>query len=220
MSIGSAAGVRSTRSLRALPVREPRELVQVTFEGSRYGENWGDSTNKFHSVNANLNSVLGGGKVNEFVFQYSYFKNAILERSNLPTEVYPGGVTVGQSVNTPQQTEQHKYQFRDDFTFSKGRHEFKVGASFINEPVLDITFSTGQSPNFTHLTDSRTSAISNITFNGSIGGAGGSVGPSLTDKGVRRSPLEFAAAIWNKAPAMTAAVRMTCTRRTGFPICS
>jgi hypothetical protein len=82
-------------------------------------ENWGDSTNKFHSVNANLNSVLGGGKVNEFVFQYSYFKNAILERSNLPTEVYPGGVTVGQSVNTPQQTEQHKYQFRDDLTFRR-----------------------------------------------------------------------------------------------------
>jgi len=39
-----------------------------------------------------------------------------------------------------------------------------------------------------------------------VGGAGGSVGPSLTDKGVRRSPLEFAAAIWNKAPAMTAAM--------------
>jgi predicted permease len=30
--------------LRALPVRQPQELVQVTFEGSRYGENWGDST--------------------------------------------------------------------------------------------------------------------------------------------------------------------------------
>ena len=39
-----------------------------------------------------------------------------------------------------------------------------------------------------------------------VGSAGGSVGPSLTDKGVRRSPLEFAAAIWNKAPAMTAAM--------------
>ena len=39
-----------------------------------------------------------------------------------------------------------------------------------------------------------------------VGGAGGSVGPSLTDKGVRRSPLEFAAAMWNKAPAMTAAM--------------
>ena len=40
----------------------------------------------------------------------------------------------------------------------------------------------------------------------SVGGVGGSVGPSLTDKGARRSPLEFAAAIWNKAPAMTAAM--------------
>jgi mono/diheme cytochrome c family protein len=39
-----------------------------------------------------------------------------------------------------------------------------------------------------------------------VGGAGGSVGPSLTDKGVRRSPIEFATAIWNKAPAMTAAM--------------
>ena len=30
--------------LRALPVRQPQELVQVTFEGSRYGDNWGDNT--------------------------------------------------------------------------------------------------------------------------------------------------------------------------------
>jgi putative ABC transport system permease protein len=30
--------------LRALPVRDPRGLVQVTFEGSRYGEEWGDGT--------------------------------------------------------------------------------------------------------------------------------------------------------------------------------
>src|SRR6266498_4121267 len=138
-------------------------------------ENWGLSKNTFHSANANLNSVLGGGKLNEFTFQFSYFLNTISENSTLPTETFPNGVTVGQSVNTPQTTEQHKFQFRDDFTFSKGRHEFKVGASFINEPVLDITFSTGQSPNFTHLTDSRTSAISNISFNGSIGGSGGSV---------------------------------------------
>lgn len=39
-----------------------------------------------------------------------------------------------------------------------------------------------------------------------VSGAGGSVGPSLTDKGVRRSPIEFAAAIWNKAPTMTQAM--------------
>jgi hypothetical protein len=139
-------------------------------------ENWGDSLNKFHSVNANLNSVLGGGKINEFVFQFSYFKNSIVERSNDPTEQYPGGVYVGQSINSPQKTEQHKFQFRDDFTWNKGNHEFKVGASFIYEPTLDITFSTGQSPLFVHLADDRTSPISSITFNGGIEEGGLSIG--------------------------------------------
>jgi hypothetical protein len=142
-------------------------------------ENWGLSKNKFHSANLNLNSVLSGGRINEFVFQYSYFKNNIVENSHLPTETFPNGVTVGQSINTPQTTEQHKYQFRDDFTWNMGRHEFKAGASFIYEPTLDITFSTGQSPQFTHLTSSRTSAISNIQFNGSIGSEGGLSGATI-----------------------------------------
>jgi predicted permease len=30
--------------LRRLPVKDPQELVQVTFEGTRYGSNWGDDT--------------------------------------------------------------------------------------------------------------------------------------------------------------------------------
>jgi len=140
-------------------------------------ESWGLSTNTFHSVNANLNSSMGGGKLNEFVFQYSYFLNHIAENSNLPTETFPNGVSIGQSINTPQSTEQHKYQFRDDLTLIKGNHELKVGASFIYEPVLDITFSTGQQPQYTHLGDSRNSPISNIGYNGSIGGAsGGNIG--------------------------------------------
>ena len=85
----------------------------------------------------------------------------------------PGPTGLGQSINTPQSTEQHKFQFRDYFTWSMGRHEFKVGASFINEPTLDITFSTGQQPLYVHLADSRTSASSDISYNGSIGGADG-----------------------------------------------
>lgn len=137
-------------------------------------ENWGVSKNKFHSANVNLNTALSGGKLNEFVFQFSYFKNQISANSELPTETFPNGVTVGQSVNTPQTTEQHKFQFRDDFTLTRGRHELKAGVSFIWEPTLDITFSTGQQPLFVHLADSLTSPISSITFNGSIGGQGGS----------------------------------------------
>ena len=148
--------------------------------GSRFPpENWGDNQNTFHSANANLSSVLGGGKLNEFTFQFSYFYNHIGEVSTLPTESYPNGVVVGTSVNVPQTTEQHKYQFRDDFTWSMGKHELRVGASFIYEPTLDITFSTGQQPNYTHLTDSRTSPISAISYNGAIGGAGGLSGATI-----------------------------------------
>jgi len=41
----------------------------------------------------------------------------------------------------------------------------------------------------------------------SVGGAGGRVGPDLVARGVRRSLLEFSAAMWNKAPAMLAAMK-------------
>jgi len=40
----------------------------------------------------------------------------------------------------------------------------------------------------------------------SAGGVGGTVGPDLVGLGVRRSPVEFAATIWNKAPAMMVAM--------------
>jgi hypothetical protein len=139
-------------------------------------EGWGTSTNKFHSANLNINSALSGGRLNEFVYQFSYFKNFISANSTLPFESFPNGVTVGQSNNTPQTTEQHKHQFRDDFSWTIGKHDLRVGASFIYEPVLDITFSTGQVYQYSHLADSRTSAIRDISKNGSIGGGEGSVG--------------------------------------------
>ncbi len=40
----------------------------------------------------------------------------------------------------------------------------------------------------------------------SVGGVGGRVGPDLVERGLRQSPIEFAATIWNKAPAMMAAM--------------
>ena len=40
-----------------------------------------------------------------------------------------------------------------------------------------------------------------------VGGAGGRVGPDLAERGVRQSPMEFAATIWNKAPAMAEAMK-------------
>ncbi|MBI2494446.1 MAG: c-type cytochrome [Candidatus Rokubacteria bacterium] len=40
-----------------------------------------------------------------------------------------------------------------------------------------------------------------------VGSEGGRVGPDLVERGVRRSLLEFSAAMWNKAPAMMAAMK-------------
>src|SRR4029453_12964810 len=104
-------------------------------------DNWGDSTNKFNSINLNHNTVIGGGRLNEFIFQYADFRNNIASRSSAPNQSFPNGVTIGANGNTPQTTEQKKYQFRDDFSWhvtgSGGiGHDFKVGASLINEPHL------------------------------------------------------------------------------------
>ena len=136
-------------------------------------ESWGTSKNTFHSANVNLNSVLGGGRLNEVVLQYSYFHNHIGENSTLPSETFPNGVFVGQSPNTPQTTIQHKYQLRDDFTWNRGSHEWKTGVSFIYEPTLDISFNSGSAPSYTHLTDDRNSPISVITQSGLVPGQPG-----------------------------------------------
>jgi hypothetical protein len=134
-------------------------------------DNWGDSKNKFNSINVNHNASLRGSKLNEFVFQYADFDNHISARSEAAYESFPNGVTVGQNVNTPQSTAQKKYQFRDDFSWRAAGmgglgHDFKAGANFINEPRLFITFNTGKGViQYNHLTDDVNGPISGITLN-------------------------------------------------------
>jgi hypothetical protein len=133
-------------------------------------DNWGDSTNKFNSINANHNWVLGGSKLNEFIFQYADFSNNIASRSSDPNETFPNGLTIGANGNTPQSTAQKKYQFRDDFSWhATGMaglgHDFKAGVNFINEPRLFITFNTGKGAYFyNHLTNDKNGPISAVTL--------------------------------------------------------
>jgi hypothetical protein len=145
---------------------------QVYGAGTRLvPENWGDSSNKFNSINVNHNWVLAGSRLNEFVFQYADFANHIVARSTLPQQTFPNGVAIGYNTNTPQTTEQHKYQFRDDFSWlltgAGGLgHDFKTGVNFINEPRLYVTFSSGSSDYaYTHLTNDINGPISLVTRN-------------------------------------------------------
>jgi hypothetical protein len=112
-------------------------------------DNWGDSENTLNSINLNYNWAMRGSKLNEFIFQFADFANLIAARSNQPNLTFPNGVITGANINTPQSTEQHKFQFRDDFSWHVTRfgglgHDFKAGINFINEPHLYTTFNSAK----------------------------------------------------------------------------
>src|SRR4051812_15628913 len=132
-------------------------------------DNWGDSTNKYNSINLNHNWVMGGSKLNEFIFQFADFGNTIAARTSAPNQSFPNGVSIGANVNAPQTTQQRKFQFRDDFSWHKSGaggigHDFKVGVNFINEPHLFITFNSGKGATFnTHTTNDINGPLNLVT---------------------------------------------------------
>src|SRR2546427_159674 len=73
----------------------------------------------FHSFLVGHQWTLPGGSLNEFILQYSKFKNTISADSTNPALYFPSGVSSGENFNTPQSTEQVKYQFKDDFNFGR-----------------------------------------------------------------------------------------------------
>jgi hypothetical protein len=147
-----------------LTVKGTAQATATQYLAVRYGRNtnsqpygadpntvpsgWGTSENTFNSINLNHNWVLGGSKLNEFIFQYADFANAISANSLDPQITFPNGVSIGQNTNTPQKTQQKKYQFRDDFSWNVTGmggigHSFKAGVNYIKQPRLFITFNTG-----------------------------------------------------------------------------
>jgi hypothetical protein len=131
----------------------------------------GTLTNKYRSLLVGHTTQLGNGSLNEFSFQYSRFENLISADSTNPYIAYPSGVHQGQNLNTPQETFQTKYQFRDDFSFSSTlggrRHDFKVGVNFVHEPDLGGSADFGvDAPQFLLLEDRVGSPVAEITQNG------------------------------------------------------
>ena len=171
-----------------LTVKGTANLNAANYLAVRYGRNtndqpygadpltppsgWGGSSNTFNSFNINHNYVMGGSKLNEFIFQYAEFANGITANSLDPRITFPNDVAVGQNPNTPQQTQQQKWQFRDDFSWSMGglgglNHGFKAGVNFINEPRLFITFNTGTGDYaYSMLTNDINGLVTDVVKNG------------------------------------------------------
>ena len=169
----TAKGSANLTPTQYLSVRYGRNTNSQVYGATtrRVSDSWGDSENRFNSINLNHNWVLGGSKLNEFVFQYADFGNQVTARTGEAQQTFPNGVIIGYNTNTPQTTEQKKWQFRDDFSWSKSGmgglgHDFKAGVNYINEPHLFVTFSSGSTDYaYTHLDLSPTGPISAVSRN-------------------------------------------------------
>lgn len=99
----------------------------------------GDLTNgnftKNHLIVANLtlSSILSNVSVNQFTFGYQFWNNLIDSNISAPLVVFPSA-SFGTNTNVPQESIQKKWQFRDDFSKTLGRHTLKTGVDFINNP--------------------------------------------------------------------------------------
>ncbi len=122
------------------------------------------TTNQLILGSATLNSVLSPRVVNAFTFGYQYWNNLIDSNTRTPYVNFPGGESFGTNPNVPQQSYQAKWQFRDDFSFTRDRHSFKTGVDFVNVPKLGGFFVSGATPNVTFLAEPSAILSNPVTY--------------------------------------------------------
>ena len=142
-----------------------------------------NNVNQLHDFVLAHNWTLSPSKVNSFNF---HFQDSVNEISANPLSTFTlpiaGGGTstnpeicfngncgdglpefeVGNNVNVPQQTLIRKYQFRDDFSWTRGNHNLKFGANWIYNAKLGGNFffaGTGYQLNFVNSTPSAIRAV-------------------------------------------------------------
>jgi hypothetical protein len=162
-----------------------KQFLQVRYGYQKNSDKYGASpvilpsalgtiTNNYHSILAGHTWQVSSDKLNEFLFQDTHFKNSISADSDDPAIIYPSGVSIGQSINAPQSTVQVKRQFKDDFSWSQSfggmRHDLKVGANYIDEPVLGGDFSTGLAGQYILAADRQGAPVVDITIFGGFFG--------------------------------------------------
>ncbi len=162
-----------------------KQFLQVRYGYQKNSDKYGASalttpsalgtlTNKYHSFLAGHSWQVSSNMLNEFFYQNTHFKNFIGADSNDPALAYPNGTQVGQNINTPQSTTQIKHQYKDDFAwsmnFGRMRHDFKVGANYIDEPLLGGDFSTGLAGQYTLASDKQGAPFVDIAIFGGFAG--------------------------------------------------
>ncbi len=99
-------------------------------------------------TNVALNSILSSHAINTFTAGFQYWNNLIDSTVRTPYFTFPDGTSFGTNPNVPQKSSQHKFQFRDDFSYSAGKHTFRTGVDFIYEPQVGGFFENNPTPEF------------------------------------------------------------------------
>ena len=99
-------------------------------------------------TNFTLNSVLSSSIVNTFTTGFQYWNNLIDSKTRTPLVTFPDGTSFGTNVNVPQKSSQHKFQFRDDFSWTHSAHTLRAGVDFIYEPQVGGFFENNPTPEF------------------------------------------------------------------------
>jgi outer membrane receptor protein involved in Fe transport len=90
--------------------------------------------NHLQIANLTVNSIVSNNAVNQFTFGYQYWNNIIDSSISAPLVVFPSA-SFGTNTNVPQQSFQRKWQFKDDFSKTIGKHNLKTGFDYIWNPV-------------------------------------------------------------------------------------
>jgi hypothetical protein len=122
--------------------------IQVNGENQTFGQNAYSRTSQqdYHDVAGTVQDTwtIGNNKINEFRFQYarrglSYFYSSAPGGSTIAVNI-PGFAFFGREPYSYIQRVEQRYQFADNFSISRGRHDMKFGVDFNYIPV-DATFT-------------------------------------------------------------------------------
>ncbi|WP_263384445.1 TonB-dependent receptor [Granulicella arctica] len=114
-------------------------------------------------TNFTLSSILTPRMINNFTTGFQYWNNLIDSATRTPYFTFPDGVSFGTNPNVPQKSSQHKFQFRDDFSYTIGKHTIRAGVDYLYEPQVGGYFENNPTPEFDFFASAST-LLTNTTL--------------------------------------------------------
>lgn len=167
--------------------QQNNKLQNDSLTGTTDISNGSNTSNDLNSFLANWTSTISPTMLNQFSFQYSHFFNdmqATTTGKNVTEICFLTTGCVGMNENIPQTTTQNKAQFRDDFTWTKGKHSLKLGFQNVYTPSVGGTIAYDVTP-WVYLNCDPADILANLgkPYLGSVSGGCGNA-MSLDDPNV------------------------------------